>query len=150
MPETFLDPLPDPPSLALRLPKTEFRRRSKDLPASALSFPCSAEPTESVREMAEFLFAEEPVPWDGVHKSPSVLTSAHMSAIIPPGAEVAVAQPTKYPKREREGITRWPIEIEDSIAENFVKTAARVYPLVKRNVVLREIILNFIEEHKEK
>ena len=83
------------------------------------------------------------------HQSTSVLTDAHMSATIQ-GMEVAVAKAPKYPKREREGITRWPIEIEDEIAEKFTKTAARVYPLAKRNVVLREIVLRFIEDNKEK
>jgi hypothetical protein len=56
----------------------------------------------------------------------------------------------KYPKRDRKGITRWPIEIEDKIAEDFEETRTRVYPLAKRNGVIRELIVNFIAENKGK
>jgi hypothetical protein len=78
-----------------------------------------------------------------------VLTNAHMPANVAKESEAAVADP-KYPKREREGITRWPIEIENEIAEEFEKTRARVYPLAKRNGVIRELIVKFNAEHKGK
>jgi hypothetical protein len=79
----------------------------------------------------------------------TVSTHAHMPANIPKESEAAVADP-KYPKREREGITRWPIEIENEIAEKFEETRARVYPLAKRNGVIRELIVKFIAENKGK
>jgi hypothetical protein len=62
----------------------------------------------------------------------------------------AVVTETKYPKRDRKGITRWPIEIEDEIAEDFEETRTRVYPLAKRNGVIRELIVKFIAENKGK
>jgi hypothetical protein len=80
----------------------------------------------------------------------TVLTNAHMPANVAKESEAVVADTPKYPKREREGITRWPLEIEDEIAEEFEKTRARVYPLAKRNGVIRELIVKFIAEHKGK
>lgn len=54
----------------------------------------------------------------------------------------------KPKKRDRKGITRWPIEIEDAIAEQFESTRSRVYPLVKRNAVIRELFIKFIDANK--
>jgi hypothetical protein len=79
-----------------------------------------------------------------------VLTNAHMPANVPKESEAVVTDTPKYPKRDRKGITRWPIEIEDEIAEDFEETRTRVYPLAKRNGVIRELIVKFIAENKGK
>jgi metal-responsive CopG/Arc/MetJ family transcriptional regulator len=56
----------------------------------------------------------------------------------------------KSPKRERPGFTRWPVELEEHVAKEFEETMERVYPLAKRNSVIRELIVRFIADNKEK
>ena len=62
---TFLDPVQDPRPLSLRGPKIEFRPPKINLPISAVpDHLCVAEPSPRVKELAEFLFADENLPID--------------------------------------------------------------------------------------